>query len=73
MCADCVTEFEAPHGVEPGEKSRSLRKHGHWNLELILKDWIVFSRAWPVKTRCSGKRFPLALFFLFFCSPESFD
>lgn len=48
--------FEAAQGAERRrEKKRSPGKHGQWNGELILKIWIVFSRAWPVKTRRRGK------------------
>lgn len=48
-------EFEAARGVEQRRKRRSPRKHGQWNSELILKNRIVFSRVWPVKTRRRGK------------------
>lgn len=46
MCPDCLIEFKAPHApVELDEKSRSPRRLGQWNWELILKIGIVLSRA----------------------------
>lgn len=64
MCPDCLIEFEAPHAVEVRRKSRSHRKHGQWNSELIPQIGIVFSRAWPVKTCGNGKCFSLYFFFV---------